>query len=65
MSLNHMKSLSVYLQDRGMCKLDTMNFEYCNIEPETAVELAHGLSHNCSVKILHLTGNDVGDERAI
>ena len=64
MLLDNMKSLSVYLQDRGKCKLETLNLKFCNIEPETAVELAHGLSHNCSVKTLDLTGNHVGDEGA-
>ena len=63
-SLDHMKSLSVYLQDTGKCKLETLGLEYCNIEPETAVELAHGLSHNCSVKTVELSQNDVGDEGA-
>ena len=64
MSLDHMKSLSVYLQDRGKCKLDTLDLDNCNIEPETAIELAHGLSHNCSVKTLDLRNNGVGDEGA-
>ena len=62
MSLDHMKCLSVYLQDRGKCKLERLDLNICNIEPETAVELAHGLSHNCSVKTLDLSFNDVGDE---
>ena len=64
MSLDNMKSLSVYLQDRGKCNLKTLDLDVCNIEPETAVELAHGLSHNCSVKTLDLSHNDVGDEGA-
>ena len=64
MSLDHMKSLNVYLQDRGKCKLETLHLVDCNFEPETAVELAHGLSHNCSVKTLYLSANDVGDEGA-
>ena len=64
MSLDNIKCLSVYLQDRGKCKLETPDLEYCNIKPETAVELAHGLSHNCSVKALVLHNNDVGDEGA-
>ena len=64
MSLDHMKSLSAYLQDRGKCKLERLDLKYCNIEPETAIELSHGLSHNCSVKTLHLSTNDIGDEGA-
>ena len=63
-SLDNMKSLNVYIQDRGKCKLETLDLSNCNIEPETAVELAHGLSHNCSVKTLYLYNNDVGDEGA-
>ena len=64
MSLDNMKSLSVYLQDRGKCKLERLDLSYCTIEPETAVELPHGLSHNRSVKTLVLSHNDVGDEGA-
>ena len=63
-SLGNMKSLSVYLRDRGKCKLERLYFNNCDIEPQTAVELTHGLSHNCSVKTVELSFNDVGDEGA-
>ena len=61
-SLEAIETLSAYLQDKENCKLETLDPSNCNIS--SAVELAHGLSRNCSVKVLHLSGNPIGDEGA-
>lgn len=63
-SVDNMKSLSVYLQDREKCTLESLDLRHCSIEAETAVELAHGLKHNCSMKTLNLNYNHVGDQGA-
>ena len=63
-SLEAMKTLSAYLQDKEKCKLETLDLSKCDISSDTAVELAHGLSQNCSVKELLLSYNPIGDEGA-
>ena len=63
-SLEAMKTLSAYLQDKKKCKLATLGLSGCCISLDTAVELAHGLSQNCSVKVLLLSHNPFGDEGA-
>ena len=63
-SLEAMKTLSAYLQDKEKCKLETLDLRYCDISSDTAVELAHGLSQNCSMKVLYLSDNPIGDEGA-
>ena len=63
-SLEAMKTLSAYLQDKEKCKLETLDMSKCDISSDTAVELAHGLSQNCSVKVLELSDNPIGDEGA-
>ena len=60
-SLEAMKTLSAYLQDKEMCKLEKLDLRHCDISSDTAVELAHGLSGNCSVKVLYLSRNPIGD----
>ena len=63
-TLEAMKTLSAYLQDKEKCKLERLYLRQCDISSDTAVELAHGLSQNCSVKVLHLSYNPIGDEGA-
>ena len=63
-SLEAMKTLSEYLQDKEKCKLETLDLSGCDISSDTAVELAHGISQNCSVKELLLSDNRIGDEGA-
>ncbi len=59
--LEAMTTLSAYLGDNDKCKLETGYICGCDISPESAIELAHGLSRNCSVKELHLSYNPLGD----
>ena len=61
-SLEAIKSFSAFLQDKK-CKLETMDLSKCGIS-DTALELANGLSRNCSVKILYLSYNPIGDKGA-
>ncbi len=59
--LEAMTTLSAYLGDNDKCELMTGYVWGCDISPESAIELAHGLSRNCSVKKLHLSSNPLGD----
>ena len=63
-SLQAMKTLSAYLQDKEKCKLEKLDLSQCDISSDTAVELAHGLSQNCSVKVLYLSHYPIGDKGA-
>ena len=63
-SLEAMKTLSAYLQDKEKCKLETLNLSDCNISSDVAIELSQQLIQNCSVKILYLSYNPISDEGA-
>ena len=60
-SLEAMMTLCTYLGDDDKCKLETLDLWGSNISPESAIELAHGLSRNCSVKELSVSYNPLGD----
>ncbi len=62
-SLEAMTTLSAYLGENNKCKLETLKLTYCLLSnsAESAIELAHGLSRNCSVKKVNLSYNPLGD----
>ncbi len=61
-SLDSMKLLRAFLQDRDKCKLETLDLTSCDIQPESASELAQGIAGNSTVKELRLCGNPIGDK---
>ena len=63
-SLEAMKTLHAYLQDKENCKLEKLYLTDSDISSDIAIELARGLSQNSSINEVFLSNNPIGDEGA-